>query len=117
MLRPKHWIKNFLVFLPVLFNGSLFNTGLFLKSLAAFFSFSLVSSAIYIFNDLIDIENDRQHSVKCKRPIASGNVTIVNAVCIAAVLLTAAAAINIFAFPSDYFNWLFLLAYLVLNLS
>ena len=67
MLRPKHWIKNFLVFLPVLFNGSLFNTGLFLKSLAAFFSFSLVSSAIYIFNDLIDVRNDDNILGKCKR--------------------------------------------------
>ena len=74
--RPTHWIKNLFVFLPVFFGGGLLNTTDAVAAALTFLSFSLAASAIYCLNDIIDVEADRAHPVKCKRPIASGAITI-----------------------------------------
>lgn len=75
LMRIKHYIKNFLIFLPLIFNGNLFNKNMFLVTFLGFISFSLLASTIYIFNDLYDYENDRKHPLKRNRPIASGKVS------------------------------------------
>ena len=74
--RPTHWIKNIFVFLPVFFGGALLNTTEVVAAALTFMSFSLAASAIYCLNDIIDVDADRAHPVKCKRPIASGAITI-----------------------------------------
>lgn len=75
-IRIAQWVKNVVVFAPIIFSGFLFVPGYFGKVLWAFVLFCLLSSSIYVFNDLIDIKSDRQHPFKKKRPIASGQVPV-----------------------------------------
>jgi len=74
LLRPKHWAKNLFLFVPLFFAGEIANVDKIILLLQAFLAFSLVASSIYIINDYKDIEADRAHPVKCKRPLASGAV-------------------------------------------
>src|SRR4030095_19749 len=74
--RPKQWIKNFFVFAPLVFSQHIFELAYFLPALGAFIVFSLASSAVYIINDILDVEQDRAHPKKRFRPIASGEVTV-----------------------------------------
>lgn len=92
LIRPTQWIKNTFVFLPMFFGGRLTNGADLLDSLIVFVSFSLVASSIYCLNDLIDLEADRRHPVKCHRPIASGAVSVATAYILMAVLAVAALA-------------------------
>ena len=73
-LRPKQWSKNLLVFAGLVFSRNLFDPVNFLRSLAGFFAFCLLSGAVYIINDLVDAESDRLHPLKRFRPIASGRL-------------------------------------------
>lgn len=75
LLRPAHWAKNTFLFIPLFFAGEIFNVEKVLELLLAFVAFSVVASSIYIINDYQDIEADRQHPVKCKRPLASGEIS------------------------------------------
>jgi 4-hydroxybenzoate polyprenyltransferase len=92
-MRPRQWTKNAFLFAALVFDGKLFHLQDFLRTLAGFGLFCLISSAVYIFNDLLDVESDRQHPVKKNRPIASGKlpVSIAVAVGIVLVLFTLAA--------------------------
>jgi 4-hydroxybenzoate polyprenyltransferase len=74
-LRPKQWTKNAVVFAAIVFDGQLFEPGTLATVALAAFLFALVSSAGYLFNDLRDLEADRQHPVKRSRPIASGRLS------------------------------------------
>lgn len=74
-LRPHQWLKNMLVFLPMLASHQLDGTS-FLLSLMAFISFSLVASSVYVVNDLLDLAADRAHPRKCQRPFAAGRIPI-----------------------------------------
>ena len=76
LLRPLQWLKNFFVFAPIFFSNKLLEPDSFWPTLVIFASFCLISSSIYCFNDLRDVEADRQHPKKCKRPIASGAVSV-----------------------------------------
>ena len=76
LTRPKQWIKNFFVFIPMFFGGELFDLHSVWLAVLTFFAFSLVASSIYCYNDIVDIDADRNHPVKCMRPIASGEVSI-----------------------------------------
>ena len=88
LLRIHHWIKNFLVFIPLIFSISLFNASVITISVLGFICFSVLSSIIYIFNDMRDIEKDRLHTVKCRRPLASGEIPLSHAI-ISLVILSA----------------------------
>lgn len=85
-IRPKQWTKNLIIFAGLIFSGNLFNPPLFLKALAAFFLFCLLTGSIYIINDLKDIEGDRIHPEKRRRPIAAGELPRGNAILAASVL-------------------------------
>lgn len=85
-MRVKHYFKNILVFLPLVFSMSLTNVPLLLRALLGFAAFCFVASVIYIVNDIRDIDKDRQHSTKCNRPLASGAVSVKAAVILAVVL-------------------------------
>ena len=76
LLRPLQWLKNSFVFAPIFFSSNLLKWDLFRPTLIVFMAFCLISSAIYCFNDLRDVEADRQHPKKRKRPIASGAVSV-----------------------------------------
>lgn len=76
LLRPLQWLKNAFVFAPVFFSTNLLKADYFWPTLLVFASFCLISSSIYCFNDLRDVEADRQHPKKRKRPIASGAVSV-----------------------------------------
>jgi 4-hydroxybenzoate polyprenyltransferase len=74
LLRPHHWVKNLFLFIPLFFAGELFSLSTITNLVTAFLAFSFTASSIYIINDYKDIEADRKHPVKCKRPMASGAV-------------------------------------------
>ena len=76
LTRPKQWIKNMFVFIPMFFGGELFDLHSVWLAVLTFFAFSLVASSIYCYNDIVDVDADRHHPVKCMRPIASGEVSI-----------------------------------------
>lgn len=76
LTRPKQWIKNMFVFIPMFFGGELFDLHSVWLAVLTFFAFSLVASSIYCYNDIVDVDADRHHPVKCLRPIASGEVSI-----------------------------------------
>ena len=76
LLRPLQWLKNIFVFAPIFFSNNLLKPEYLWPTLMVFASFCLISSSIYCFNDLKDVEADRQHPKKCKRPIASGKVSV-----------------------------------------
>jgi 4-hydroxybenzoate polyprenyltransferase len=86
-LRPKQWIKNGALFTPLLFSQNLFNKPLFFKTLEAFVLFCLLTGSVYIINDLKDLNEDRLHPVKRKRPLASGMLNPILAGALALVFL------------------------------
>ncbi len=75
-LRPKHWIKNVVVFAALVFSTSFFDLSKDLIAIGTFFIFCIAAGSVYIINDIVDRENDRKHPVKSKRPIASGELGI-----------------------------------------
>ena len=76
LIRPHQWAKNIFVFLPLFFSRNLTDISYLLPCLVVFLAFSLIASGIYCFNDILDVEADRRHPLKCKRPIASGALSI-----------------------------------------
>lgn len=96
LIRVKHWIKNLLIVIPAFFGTALIESEVIYRLIFGFFVFSFCSSAVYIINDLNDIENDRQHPDKCKRPLASGAVSKKEAFILIAVLLILASILNHF---------------------
>ena len=75
LLRPKQYIKNIFIFLPLFFVGQVTDIELFVKASLAFVAFSLSASAVYIFNDYEDIKDDRKHPKKKYRPLAAGLIS------------------------------------------
>ncbi|MCM1078594.1 MAG: decaprenyl-phosphate phosphoribosyltransferase [Bacteroidales bacterium] len=75
LTRPHQWIKNTFIFMPMFFGGALTDMNSLTSTVIAFLAYSFAASSIYCYNDIIDVEDDRRHSVKCKRPIASGRIT------------------------------------------
>lgn len=113
-MRPQQWIKNFFIFAPLVFSRNMFNLPLVLRAVAAFAAFCLLSSAQYFINDLKDIEEDRRHPLKSKRPLASGQLKKTPALIAAAIL--AAAAVSMAAGINRSFL-LISLTYLFLQLA
>ena len=76
LIRPEQWIKNLIVLLPVFFGGALLHPSAIYAGLITALSFSFAASSIYCLNDIIDIEDDKHHPIKCNRPLASGDISI-----------------------------------------
>src|ERR1700760_3411900 len=89
LLRPKDWAKNLFLFVPSFFAKHIFTASNTMLLLAGFVAFCCIASSIYIINDYRDIEDDRKHPTKCKRPLASGKVKPSNAIaiCIALIII------------------------------
>lgn len=94
LMRVKHWIKNILIFVPAFCAGKLMQTTVFFQLFLGFLSFSFASSVVYIINDLKDVEKDRKHEIKCKRPIASGVISEGKAKFVAVLLIVLAILLN-----------------------
>jgi 4-hydroxybenzoate polyprenyltransferase len=86
-MRPHQWLKNLLVFVPLLASFTFTEAPKLLAALGAFVAFSLVASATYIFNDLLDLHADRRHPRKRQRPLAAGDVSATSAIALSALLL------------------------------
>ncbi len=114
LFRPQQWLKNLILFFPPFLGGILFDGGMLLKGLLPFVAFCLVSSATYVFNDIIDRDNDRRHPKKCLRPIASGAVSPIIAAVLAVVLLLVSLMISS-QLPLPFLYWL--VAYLGLSFA
>jgi len=91
-MRPFQWTKNVFVFVALFFDGKVTDLESVLRTLAAFVLLCLTSSAVYLMNDLADIQNDRQHPIKKNRPLASGQLNPLAAV-ISAVILAAGSLV------------------------
>ncbi|MCL2046778.1 MAG: decaprenyl-phosphate phosphoribosyltransferase [Oscillospiraceae bacterium] len=87
LIRPKQWIKNSYVFAALVFSGSLFNLSMFMMCCFGFTIFCISSSCVYIVNDAIDASSDRAHPQKMNRPLASGAVSITQAMLLLLTLL------------------------------
>lgn len=76
LARYKHWFKNLLIFIPLIFSGNVFNLDLIFLSIVGFFALTLASSAGYIMNDILDLKNDLTHKEKKNRPLVSGKIKL-----------------------------------------
>lgn len=113
-IRIHQWTKNILLFVPLLTSGLFVSIDSITTGLIGFFAFSFLASSTYIINDLFDLEADRQHPNKSKRPIASGTLSIPAASLLSALLFVASFTL---ALTISIEFTLLLLAYLVLTLS
>lgn len=113
LLKIKHYVKNIVVFIPLVFSLKFLELNATLEAIIAFIAFDLIASAVYIFNDILDIENDKLHPVKKFRPIASGEISIPLA-WILFVLFVIASFVVAFAVNKLVFLSIFL--YLILNI-
>lgn len=76
LLRVEQWVKNLFVFIPLFFSGKIFETTQLFETIFSFIIFSFTASSIYVINDYSDIESDRAHPEKCRRPLASGAISV-----------------------------------------
>ncbi len=113
LMRPQQWIKNFFVFAALLFAGMMFNFDKVVLSIYAFIAFCLASSAIYIINDIVDIENDKKHPKKKERPLASGKVKVKTALILLFILLIVSLVISYSINLSVFYT---ILSYIFLNI-
>jgi 4-hydroxybenzoate polyprenyltransferase len=114
LLRPEQWLKNFFIFAPLIFSKHLFVGEYVSTAVLAFVVFSLLSSTVYVFNDIADREADKLHPTKKNRPIAAGKISIPQAISIAAGLLIVIGFLTVFLNA----KFLFIAAiYFVLNLG
>jgi 4-hydroxybenzoate polyprenyltransferase len=108
-MRPHQWVKNLFIFAPLLFGRKLFEVSAVINSLSAFAIFCLLSSGLYIFNDVVDAEEDRAHPKKRFRPVSSGALSVPAALFSAALLVGVAFAaafainLNLFLISALYF--------------
>ncbi len=99
LLRPKQWIKNFAIFAAISFTGQLFDIPVFLKVLIGFIVFCGLSSAIYVVNDIFDIEKDRMHPFKRFRPLAHKDLSVHFAIILAGILILFSLFLSSFVTP------------------
>ena len=112
-LRPRQWLKNFFIFSALVFDRQLTNSKSVSITLLGFFIFCALSSSVYVFNDLFDIEADKNHPIKKNRPIASGRVSAKLAIIIGVFIGVGAL---FFAHKLSFHFFMIALAYLVVNL-
>lgn len=115
LMRVHHYIKNFLVFVALICSGEFFVKEKFFSGLVGFVSFCMISSVIYIINDICDRDKDCRHHTKRYRPIASGTISSKKALILAVILLVIAIVCNASVF--DVFSSILLLTYFMVNLA
>lgn len=113
-LRPTQWTKNGFVFVPLIFDVKLFKIEPFSRTLIGFVMLCLISGIVYLINDLVDIEKDRQHPTKCNRPLPSGQLS--RSVAIGVAILIPVIVLPL-SFLLDVNFGLILTGYLVLQIA
>ena len=88
LIRPNQWIKNFFVLGPLIFSNSFMNRSILVTNLSTVLAFCFISSTVYILNDIVDREKDKNHPKKCNRPIASGSISVEKGIFIGIFLIT-----------------------------
>ena len=114
LMRSQQWVKNSFVFIGLLFGHAWHDPHLVAQVVIAFFAFCLVSSSIYTFNDIVDVEQDKLHPRKCKRPLASGAVSMLAAIKLAALLGVLGLALAYAASPAVL---IILSGYVLMNIA
>ncbi len=113
LFRLHQWIKNIFIFVPLVFSKNLFNYDLLFIVIAGFFEFCIASSVVYVINDIIDIESDREHPVKRNRPLPSGKISrksaLISAIILFVIILISLPLFNL-AFDA------YLIVYIILNI-
>ena len=112
-MRIKSWLKNLFVLSPIIFSLDLFDGEKFLHAVVLTFAFCLISSAIYVLNDMSDVENDRKHEVKKNRPIAAGLISLPRARLLLACLTIGGFGL---ALVINFSSFLLMLVYVVTNI-
>ncbi len=113
LIRVHQWVKNLFVFVPLLFSLHLFDKDYFLTTLFAFVIFCLASSLIYVINDIIDIEADKSHPTKKKRPLPAGEISKKSAIIVVAIL----AVLQAILLPNFNVEFIyFVTGFIVLNI-
>lgn len=118
LLRVNHWIKNILIFIPCFFNLNMLEPIIFFRTSVGAVGFSLMTSVIYIINDICDVKKDRAHPYKCNRPIASGAISLRMAVLIGVITFFTSV---VFIFISCNYKlklmvWIPFLLYIIVNI-
>jgi 4-hydroxybenzoate polyprenyltransferase len=113
-MRPRQWAKNIFVFAALVFDKQLLKPDAFLRTMAGFVFFCFISSAVYIFNDLADVDADREHPQKRNRPIPSGRLSI-SAAWVAGILLVLISMTLGYVLSVSYA--IVIAAYFLLNLA
>lgn len=93
IIRIRQWVKNFFIFVPIFFGGAIFDAEKLTAGLITMISFCFAASAIYCLNDIIDVDADRAHPVKCHRPIASGDVSVTESYLLMALMTVLSFAV------------------------
>ena len=114
LIRPHQYTKNIFIFAPLFFAAKLVDSHLLLSTVIAFVAFSLAASAVYVFNDYIDIEDDRRHPKKKDRPLASGAISKSQAIIIMSVLSLSGLGL-MFSISTE--ATAIALAYIVMNIA
>ena len=114
LLRVPQWIKNFFVFVPLVFSRHIFDINYLSTAVLGFIAFCFTSSIVYILNDVMDVEADRAHPVKRNRPIASGKISVTNAVITALVLLSLTVVWFVYFGVNKYFVFC-IVSYFLIN--
>ena len=117
LIRIKHYTKNLLIFLPIIFSRNLLEVDLLTNVIFGFVLFCLTASIVYIFNDIKDIESDKLHPQKCKRPIASGKITKKQAIFIIIILAIVTMEIALTKFANNLEIICILLIYVGINIA
>jgi 4-hydroxybenzoate polyprenyltransferase len=99
-IRVHQWVKNLLIFVPILTSHRFLHADLLLQAVIAFFAMSLCASSVYVVNDLADIDADREHPSKRQRPLASGRLPIPAALLAAPALFGLGVALSLFLAPT-----------------
>lgn len=118
LMRIKHWLKNILIFLPIFFSINILDSNYLKISLIAFIIFCLSSSIVYIFNDIKDIEKDKNHPIKKDRPLASEKISKNKAYIIIFILFILSISLMIYLYKevNSIFVFIIPLVYIIMNI-
>jgi len=113
-MRPQQWYKNLIIFAGIIFSSNLLNFQMWLDVISAFIIFCMLSGSVYIINDIVDVEKDRNHPKKSNRPIASGRLRVSHALLFAIILILVA---GVGAYLTNFQFFIASVAYFLLTLS
>ena len=113
LMRPEHWVKNLFLFITAFFAARLDEPSVLYNAMMGFVAFCLIASAVYVLNDMVDATQDRNHPDKNRRPVASGAISIRQAIAILVLLPFFSTALAAYLSTSVL---IFSLLYFVINL-